>query len=76
MTATAITPDFQFRVVIPTYARPAALSRCLQGLARQGPEAGAFEVVVVDVLEGAANILDSRSRVVVPTATVDRGARA
>lgn len=35
-------------VVIPTYARPAALFRCLQGLGRQGPEAGDFEVVVVD----------------------------
>ena len=35
-------------VVIPTFARPAALDRCLEGLARQSVGAGEFEVVVVD----------------------------
>jgi len=35
-------------VVIPSFARPAALARCVGGLARQSDEAGEFEVVVVD----------------------------
>ncbi|MFM7143474.1 MAG: glycosyltransferase family 2 protein [Alphaproteobacteria bacterium] len=35
-------------IVVPTFGRPAALTRCLEGLGRQSPEAGAFEVLVVD----------------------------
>jgi GT2 family glycosyltransferase len=35
-------------VVIPTFERPAKLSRCLRGLAAAAAPAGGFEVVVVD----------------------------
>jgi glycosyltransferase involved in cell wall biosynthesis len=38
----------QFSVIIPTYARPVALRKCLQSLSRLGYPHEGFEVIVVD----------------------------
>jgi glycosyltransferase involved in cell wall biosynthesis len=44
-------------IVVPTYARPAALRRCLDGIARLEAAAFSFEVVVVD--DGGPEPLDA-----------------
>jgi glycosyltransferase involved in cell wall biosynthesis len=44
-------------VIVPTYNRPARLSRCLEGLARQDAGRAVFEVMVVD--DGGADPLDA-----------------
>ncbi|MBU6281660.1 glycosyltransferase family 2 protein [bacterium] len=46
-------------VVIPSFARPGALARCIEGLSRQSAEAGEFEVVVVDDGTPEPVVLDS-----------------